>query len=88
MATTITPAEFAEVVGSDGRTVRKFLRSELPDKAPGKGSRWALPGTKREVTALQKKFTAWQEAQEAARAAKAEKADEEAEETIEESDED
>lgn len=88
MAQTITPAEFAEVVGSDGRTVRKFLRHELPDKAPGKGARWSLPGTKREVASLQKKFDAWKAAQEEARAKKAEAETEEVEEIEEDDTED
>lgn len=91
MAATLTPAEFAEVVKSDGRTVRKFLRSITPkDEQPGKGARWSLPGTKREVTKLQKQFDDWSNAQEAARKAREEKAAE-VEETdegeIEESDE-
>lgn len=70
MATkSLTPAEFAEMVDSDGRTVRKFLRSITPkEDQPGKGSRWSLPGTKREVTSLSKRFADWQAAQEAARA--------------------
>ena len=87
MATTMTPAQFAETVKSDGRTVRKFLRSITPkDEQPGKGSRWELPGTKREMGKLQKQFADWTAAQEKARAEKAEKA-EVVEETIEESDE-
>ena len=71
-ASTITPAEFAAQVDSDGRTVRKFLRSITPkDEQPGKGSRWQLPGTKREVTKLTKQFHEWEAAQQAARAEKA-----------------
>lgn len=71
---TMTPTEFAAEVNSDGRTVRKFLRSITPkDEQPGKGSRWALPGTKRDITKLRKQFNEWsaKQAQEAAdRAAK------------------
>lgn len=75
MANTMTPAEFAVEVGSDGRTVRKFLRSITPkEDQPGKGSRWSLPATKREVTKLQKQFAEWSEAQEKARTERAEKA--------------
>lgn len=71
---TITPTEFASIVGSDGRTVRKFLRSETPKEAqPGKGSRWALPGGKREVTAMTKRFNKWQAAQAAEAAERAQK---------------
>lgn len=77
MAQIMTPAQFAEMVDSDGRTVRKFLRSITPkDEQPGKGSRWSLPATKREVTKLQKQFTEWAEAQETARKERAEKVDE------------
>jgi len=65
----MTPTEFAATVDSTGREVRKFLRSITPkDEQPGKGSRWSLPATKREVTKLQKQFTDWKAAQEAARA--------------------
>ena len=69
MSKTITPAEFASELGTDGRTVRKFLRSITPkDEQPGKGSRWQLDGTKRGVTQLTKRFNDWKAAQEAARA--------------------
>jgi len=65
----ITPAEFAEQVNSTGREVRKFLRSITPkDEQPGKGSRWALEGNKREVTKLAKQFADWKAKQEEARA--------------------
>ncbi len=89
MSATITPAAFAELVSSDGRTVRKFLRSITPkDEQPGKGSRWALPGTKRDITKLQKQFNTWTEAQETARQERAEKAAAEVEETEDEVNED
>ena len=79
MSATITPTEFAEVVGSTGREVRKFLRSITPrDEQPGKGSRWALPGTKREVNKLQKQFNEWHAAQLQERAERAAKAAQEA----------
>jgi hypothetical protein len=74
MSNTMTPAEFAVEVDSDGRTVRKFLRSITPkDEQPGKGSRWALPATKREVTKLQKQFKEWsaKQAEDAAKRAQA-----------------
>jgi hypothetical protein len=89
MSKTITPAEFAAEVGSTGREVRKFLRSITPrEEQPGKGSRWSLPGTKREVTSLSKRFADWQSAQEAARKAREEKAAEEATNETEVEDED
>jgi hypothetical protein len=84
---TITPAEFAEMVDSDGRTVRKFLRATRPDDAPGKGARWQLKGTKAEVTKLEKAFREWHSAQEAKAKADADKKAEEADVEIEESDE-
>ena len=58
---TITPKEFAAKVGSDGRTVRKFLRSEqgLNDRV-GKGQRWAIES--KQVASLTKRFNRWVEA--------------------------
>lgn len=89
MANTMTPSEFAETVKSDGRTVRKFLRSITPRKdQPGKGSRWSLPGDKRSVTRLQKQFTEWNAKQLEERAQRAaEKAAEAASEVDEVEDE-
>ncbi len=79
MSNTMTPAEFAVEVDSDGRTVRKFLRSITPkDEQPGKGSRWSLPGTKREVTKLQKQFREWSATQAEEKAARAQAAAEKA----------
>lgn len=58
---TITPKELAVELNTDGRTVRKFLRSITPkEDQPGKGSRWAIE--KRQVKSLSKKFSAWDEA--------------------------
>lgn len=72
MAESMTPTQFAETVNSDGKTVRKFLRSITPrEDQPGKGSRWELPGTKREVTRLQKQFRDWNAKQLEERAARA-----------------
>lgn len=60
--TPITPKEFALEVNSDGRTVRKFLRSVTPKgDQPGKGNRWEV----RNTAALRKQFAAWVEAREA-----------------------
>lgn len=85
MSTTITPAELAEVVKSDGRTVRKFLRSITPrEEQPGKGSRWAIDGTKRNLTKLQRQFATWNQAQLEERAKRAaEKAQAAAAEVVE-----
>lgn len=58
---TISVKEFAAQVDSDGRTVRKFLRSEngLNQKV-GKGHRWAIDS--RKVNSLKKRFIQWNEA--------------------------
>jgi len=89
MSNTMTPAEFAVTVKSDGRTVRKFLRSITPkDEQPGKGSRWALEANKRNVTKLTKQFTEWTAKEAAARAERAAKAAAEAAEAVEEIEDD
>ena len=73
--TNITPAEFAAEVNSTPREVRKFLRSITPkDEQPGKGSRWALDGTKRSINQMTKNFNTWKKAQLEAAAARAEEA--------------
>jgi hypothetical protein len=59
----ITPKEFAVRVGSDPRTVRKFLRAnarEIGGETPGKGSRWEIDAKK--VKSLQTKFRKWNDA--------------------------
>ncbi len=68
-AATLTPAALAIELGTDARTARKFLRSITPkDEQPGKGSRWALKGTKTAIAAYRKQFTAFETAQAEARA--------------------
>lgn len=59
----MTTTEVAVQFETDARTLRKFLRSQ--DLGVGKGSRYALPSTKRDLNALQKRFTAWDEARKA-----------------------
>jgi uncharacterized protein YecE (DUF72 family) len=65
------------LIGDDGkqatRTTRKFLRDELGGgkAVVGKGGRYNLDYNKRELTALTKKFKAWETAQEAAKIARA-----------------
>lgn len=56
------------------RTLRKFLRDELGNgrAVVGKGARYSLEYNKREITALKKKFAAWEKAQEEAKIARAE----------------
>ena len=66
----MTTTELAATLDTNPRTLRKFLRSDDSGIAPvGKGSRYALPSTKREVNALTKRFTAWSEALAAKKAA-------------------
>jgi hypothetical protein len=50
------------------RTLRKFLRDELGEgkAVVGKGARYSLDYNKRELTALTKKFRAWEIAQQEA----------------------
>lgn len=61
-----TPATLATEFGTDARTVRKFLRSDASGvEAVGKGARYSLPTAKREIAALKKRFTSWDEARKA-----------------------
>lgn len=59
------------------RIVRKFLRDELGNgkAVVGKGARYSLDYNKRELTALAKKFKAWEAQQEADKIARAEARD-------------
>lgn len=85
MAKTITPNELGTEFGTDGRTARKFLRSITPkDEQPGKGSRWAIPGTKTELNKLRKQYDAWNAKQAEEKAARAQAAAEKAAEAVEE----
>lgn len=59
---TITVSELAEVLDTDPRTARKFLRSVTPkDECPGKGSRWEIE--KKGVRSLKVKYAAFVAAQ-------------------------
>lgn len=79
MSNVMTPSEFAVTVKSDGRTVRKFLRSITPkDEQPGKGSRWSLKGDKRSIAKLSKQFGEWSAKQAQERVERAAKLAEEA----------
>lgn len=53
----MTTTQIAEALETTPRTLRKFLRAE--GHGVGKGSRYALPSSKREVQALGKRFAAW-----------------------------
>jgi len=65
---TATTAMIAAELDTTPRELRKFLRSI--DAGVGKGSRYALPSTKRDIAKLRKGFDAWSAAQDAKRAAK------------------
>lgn len=68
---TITTAELATALDTTPRELRKFLRSDDSGiEGVGKGKRYSLPGTKREVAALQKRYTAWAASQAEAKAAR------------------
>ena len=54
--TTLTPKELANELGTDPKTVRKFLRS-LSSERPGKGGRWAIPTDM--VDDLKDRFETW-----------------------------
>lgn len=60
---TMTTTDLAAQLETTPRELRKFLRSDASGiESVGKGSRYALPGSKREVAALAKRFAAWTEA--------------------------
>lgn len=84
MTTYDTTALAQAIIGEDAveanrkaatRTLRKFLRADFAEKelrTPGKGGRYSIDLNKRELTAMTKRFKAWQEQQEAEKAARAE----------------
>lgn len=90
MTKTLTPAELAQAIGTDPKTVRKFLRSpEGLDRKVGKGHRWAIEA--KQVRSLKARFVKWEAARQAAiaearaaRAAEAQKAADDAEVTDDE----
>lgn len=59
----MTTNEIAVAFDTTPRTLRKFLRStESGIESVGKGSRYSLPSSKRELNSLNKRFTAWNDA--------------------------
>jgi len=81
----LTTREFAEAIGTDPKTLRKFLRSTTPrDEQPGKGGRWVLPGTKSVLTKARKDFAKWQKDQADAAAERAAKAAKDAQDAVDE----
>jgi hypothetical protein len=69
MTATLTTAEIAEMLETTPRELRKFLRKDEVSGIGrvGKGARYALPASKREINALAKKFAKWVESQESAK---------------------
>jgi hypothetical protein len=65
-AKTITPKELSEKLGSDSKTVRRFLRATRPDAKPGQGGRWEIPAA--DVAKLKTAYAKWTKAQEEAKA--------------------
>lgn len=56
----LTTKEVAEELGTDGKTLRKFLRSHLPkDAQPGQGGRYAFD--KKDIAGLKKAWVKWSE---------------------------
>lgn len=70
--TMITAPALAEAISAPPKELRAFLRSITPREAqPGKGARWALPGTKADIARYRKDFAAWSAQQDAKRAERA-----------------
>lgn len=81
----MTTAQFATSIGTDPKTLRKYLRSVTPrDEQPGKGGRWVLPGSKSEIAKHRRAFAKWQKEQADAQAERAAKAAKDAADAIEE----
>ena len=56
----INTTELAAALDTTPRTLRKFLRSTASGiESVGKGSRYALPSSKREVARLKSRFDDW-----------------------------
>lgn len=65
MTATITTTELAAEFNTTPRELRKFLRAD--GKGVGKGARYALPATKRDIKSMRTRFDAWSAAKEEAR---------------------
>jgi hypothetical protein len=79
----MTTRQFADALGTDPKTVRKYLRDSTPrDEHPGKGGRWVLPGTKTAISKHRKSFAKWQKDQADAAAERAAKAAKDAEDAL------
>lgn len=53
----LSAKEAATILGTDARTLRKFLRSK--QGLVGQGNRWLLSPSKKAMDALRKEFEAW-----------------------------
>lgn len=53
----INTTELAATLDTTPRTLRKFLRAQ--GAGVGKGSRYALPSSKRDIAAMGKRFAEW-----------------------------
>lgn len=69
MTVTITTADLAAKLDTTPRTLRKFLRNADASGIGGigQGKRYALPSTKKDITAFTKKFATWSASQDEAR---------------------
>lgn len=71
----MTTKDFAAAIGTDPKTLRKYLRDSTPrEEQPGKGGRWVLPGSKSEIAKHRRSFAKWQKDQADAAAERAAKA--------------
>lgn len=67
MTATMTTAALAEEIGTTPRELRKFLRSDSSGvEKVGKGGRYSLPATKRDIARFTKLYLAWDDARNAA----------------------
>jgi predicted transcriptional regulator len=79
----MTTKDFAASIGTDPKTLRKYLRDNTPkDAQPGKGGRWVLPGTKSEIAKHRRAFAKWQKDQADAAAERAAKAAKDADDAL------
>ena len=84
-ATELTTKDFAAKIGTDPKTLRKFLRDSTPrEEQPGKGGRWVLPGSKTALAKARRDFAKWQKEQADAAAERAAKAAKDAKDALDE----
>lgn len=74
---TLSAKELAQELGTDGRTVRKYLRATVRAAGianPGKGQRWSID--RKDVRKIRKDFAVWEAARVAAAEAETTESDE------------